>query len=129
MKIASQVPAIFLRFFFVSYACAAQSIHVDITPGHATNHFVPNQALGAGVDRIPQEAIDKDLVRPALDRALSSGWQPAKIPVALLYDTPDDAAAEMANLQKRGYPVSYVEMGEAADGQYMLPEDDAALFR
>ena len=49
---------------------------MDITPAHATNHFAPNQALGAGVDRIAQEAIDKDLVQPALDRALSSGWQP-----------------------------------------------------
>ena len=53
---------------------------------------------------------------------------PAMIPVALLYDTPDNAAAEMAYLQKRGYPVSYVEMGEEADGQYMLPEDYAALY-
>jgi hypothetical protein len=53
---------------------------------------------------------------------------PAMIPVALLYDTPDNAAAEMTYLQKRGYPVSYVEMGEEADGQYMLPEDYAALY-
>jgi hypothetical protein len=53
---------------------------------------------------------------------------PAMIPVALLYDTPDNAAAEMAYLQKRGYPISYVEMGEEADGQYMLPEDYAALY-
>jgi len=53
---------------------------------------------------------------------------PAMIPVALLYDTPDNAAAEIAYLQKRGYPVSYIEMGEEADGQYMLPEDYAALY-
>jgi hypothetical protein len=53
---------------------------------------------------------------------------PAMIPVALLYDTPDNAAAELTYLQKRGYPVSYVEMGEEADGQYMLPEDYAALY-
>jgi hypothetical protein len=53
---------------------------------------------------------------------------PAMIPVALLYDTPDNAAAEVAYLQKRGYSVSYIEMGEEADGQYMLPEDYAALY-
>jgi hypothetical protein len=53
---------------------------------------------------------------------------PAMIPVALLYDTPDNAVAEAAYLQKRGYPVSYIEMGEEADGQYMLPEDYAALY-
>ncbi len=53
---------------------------------------------------------------------------PAMVPVALLYDTPDNAAAEIAYLKKRGYPISYVEMGEEADGQYMLPEDYAALY-
>jgi hypothetical protein len=53
---------------------------------------------------------------------------PAMIPVAMLYDTPDNAEAEIAYLKKRGYPISYVEMGEEADGQYMLPEDYAALY-
>jgi hypothetical protein len=53
---------------------------------------------------------------------------PAMIPVALLYDTPDNAAAEIAYIKARGYPISYVEMGEEADGQYMLPEDYAALY-
>ena len=53
---------------------------------------------------------------------------PAMIPVAMLYDTPDNAASEIAYLKKRGYPISYVEMGEEADGQYMLPEDYAALY-
>ncbi|MGA8430609.1 MAG: discoidin domain-containing protein [Candidatus Sulfotelmatobacter sp.] len=53
---------------------------------------------------------------------------PAMIPVAMLYDTPDNAAAEIAYIEKRRYPISYVEMGEEADGQYMLPEDYAALY-
>jgi hypothetical protein len=53
---------------------------------------------------------------------------PAMIPVAMLYDNPDNAAAEIAYLKKRGYPISYVEMGEEADGQDMLPEDYAALY-
>ncbi len=53
---------------------------------------------------------------------------PAMVPAAMLYDTPDNAAAEIAYLKKRGYPISYVEMGEEADGQYMLPEDYAALY-
>lgn len=53
---------------------------------------------------------------------------PAMIPIAMLYDTPDNAAAEIAYIEKRGYPISYVEMGEEADGQYMLPEDYAALY-
>ena len=54
--------------------------------------------------------------------------QPAMVPVALLYETPENAAAEIAYLKKRSYPISYVEIGEEADGQYMLPEDYAALY-
>jgi len=53
---------------------------------------------------------------------------PAMIPVAVIYSTPEDAAAEIAYVEKRGYPVACVEMGEEADGQYMLPEDYAALY-
>lgn len=53
---------------------------------------------------------------------------PAVMPVAVMYDNPDNAAAEMAYLKKRGYPVSYVEIGEEADGQYTMPEDYAALY-
>ena len=53
---------------------------------------------------------------------------PAMIPVALIYDTPENAVAEIAYLEKRHYPISYVEMGEEADGQFMLPEDYAALY-
>ena len=53
---------------------------------------------------------------------------PAMIPVALLYDTPDNAVAEIAYIENRHYPISYVEMGEEADGQFMLPEDYAALY-
>ena len=53
---------------------------------------------------------------------------PAMVPVAMLYGTPEDAAAEIAYLKERGYPVSYVEMGEEPDGQYCQPEDYAALY-
>ena len=53
---------------------------------------------------------------------------PAMVPVAMLYDTPENAVAEIAYIENRHYPISYVEMGEEADGQYMLPEDYAALY-
>ncbi len=46
---------------------------------------------------------------------------PAMIPVSMLYGTPDDAAAEIAYVKQRGYPISYIEMGEEPDGQNMLP--------
>jgi hypothetical protein len=66
-----------------------------------------------------------------LDLFYNSGYTrglPAMIPIAMLYGTPEDSAAEIAYLEKREYPISYVEMGEEPDGQYMLPEDYAALY-
>src|SRR5208282_5113925 len=54
----------------------AQTIRVDATPSHATNHFRPNETLGAGIDRIPSEAVDTGLTQPNLARAMASGWQP-----------------------------------------------------
>jgi hypothetical protein len=62
--------------FFTTAMAAAQTIQVDIAPGHATNHFVPNQTLGAGVDRIPVAAIDKDLEPASLEKVFEAGWQP-----------------------------------------------------
>jgi F5/8 type C domain len=53
---------------------------------------------------------------------------PAMIPVAVLYSTPEDAAAELAYLEARHYLISFVEMGEEPDGQYVSPEDYAALY-
>jgi hypothetical protein len=44
---------------------------------------------------------------------------PAMIPIAMLYGIPEDAAAQIAYVEKRGYPNSYVEMGEEPDGQKM----------
>ena len=53
---------------------------------------------------------------------------PAMIPVTLLYGTPDDAAAQIAYIERRGYPIGYVEMGEEPDGKHAMPEDYAALY-
>jgi hypothetical protein len=53
---------------------------------------------------------------------------PAMIPVAMLYDIPENAVAEIQYLEKRGYPISYIEMGEEPDGKHTLPEDYAALY-
>jgi hypothetical protein len=53
---------------------------------------------------------------------------PAMIPVTMLYGTPDDAAAQIAYIEKRGYPIAYIEMGEEPDGKHAMPEDYAALY-
>ncbi|MGA7514893.1 MAG: discoidin domain-containing protein [Candidatus Sulfotelmatobacter sp.] len=69
--------------------------------------------------------------QPGFDLFFTSGITrglPAIVPVAMLYSTPEDAAAQMAYIKARGYPVSYIEMGEEPDGQYMQPEDYATLY-
>jgi len=78
---------------------------------------------------IPDRMESGDQV--GLDLFFTSGITrglPAMVPVSLLYGTPEDAAAQIAYLKKRGYPISYVEMGEEPDGQYMAPEDYATLY-
>jgi hypothetical protein len=69
--------------------------------------------------------------QPGFDLFFTSGITrglPAVVPVAMLYGTPEDSAAQMTYLKKRGYPISYIEMGEEPDGQYMLPEDYGSLY-
>src|SRR6202044_2098124 len=66
--------ALVLGCFSLANTVAAQVIDIDTS--HPTNHFVPRETLGAGVDRIGVEAIDKDLLQPTLEKTLASGWQP-----------------------------------------------------
>lgn len=53
---------------------------------------------------------------------------PAMVPVTMLYGTPEDAAAQIAYIEKRGYNLGYVEMGEEPDGKHAMPEDYGALY-
>jgi hypothetical protein len=53
---------------------------------------------------------------------------PAMVPLTLLYSTPEDAAAQIAYIEKRGYPLGYIEVGEEPDGKHAMPEDYAALY-
>jgi hypothetical protein len=62
---------------FLFAVCAqAQTIQVDVTPSHMRKSFVPNQALGAGIDRISQQMIDATFVKPVVDKVLTAGWGP-----------------------------------------------------
>ncbi len=81
MRVMNKLAAAFVWSFIpvlilMVMESAAQTIQVDITPGHSANHFRPNETLGAGIDRIPAEAIDSGLTQPNLGRAMASGWQP-----------------------------------------------------
>jgi F5/8 type C domain len=75
--------------------------------------------------------LDTHSIQTGFDLFFGSGYTnhfPAMIPVSMVYGSPEDSAAELSYLRKRGYPISYVEMGEEPDGQFMLPEDYAALY-
>jgi hypothetical protein len=78
---------------------------------------------------------DKDIVagriQTGFDLFFKSGYTnhlPAMIPVAMFYTTPEDSAAQLSYIEKRGYAVGYVEMSEEPDGNNMLPEDYGALY-
>jgi hypothetical protein len=73
----------------------------------------------------------RDQEQPGLDIVFQSGVTqgiPATVPIPMMYSTPDNAAAEIRYLEKRGYAIARVEMGEEPDGQFVTPEDDAALY-
>jgi hypothetical protein len=75
--------------------------------------------------------IDREMEQPGLDRIVASGLTrglPMLTPVALLYGTPDDAAAEIRFLRKRKYNVTQIEMSEEPDGQLCSPEIYAELY-
>src|SRR5205809_965413 len=75
--------------------------------------------------------IDYDVEQPGLDFVLTSELSnhlPVLIPVGVLYDTPENAAAEVNYLLKREYPLEGIELGEEPDGQWVAPEDYAALY-
>ena len=115
---------LFLSVALASITTSAQQITIDITPGHDTNRFIPNQTLGAGVDRIPRVAIDKDLVEPNLGRALSSGWQPVtyrqntELAVEAWHWNPAGTWSEPG---EKGYFTSSTELGEPIRYSYGYP--------
>lgn len=74
---------------------------------------------------------DPELEQAGIDRVFASGLNhglPVMMPTGLLFDTPENAAAELRYIAARGYPVRQVELGEEPDGQYGDPADYAALY-
>ena len=78
-------------------------------------------------------ATDRDprTEQPGFDLVLRSGLTnglPVMFPVGVLYDTPENAAAEIAFLKSRGHAGSRIELGEEPDGQGIDPRDYGALY-
>jgi len=77
------------------------------------------------------EDIDYKIEQPGIDficRSTLTNELPVLVPVGVLYDTPDNAAAEISYLLKRQYSLEGIELGEEPDGQWASPEDYAALY-
>jgi F5/8 type C domain len=77
------------------------------------------------------EDIDHKIEQPGLDfilrSALTNGL-PVLVPVGVLYDTPENATAEIEYVLRRNYDLEGIELGEEPDGQWASPEDYAALY-
>jgi hypothetical protein len=77
------------------------------------------------------EDIDYRTEQPGLDFILQNkltNHLPVLVPVGVLYDTPENAVAEIEYLLARKYSLEGVELGEEPDGQWASPEDYAALY-
>ena len=86
----------------------------------ATSSTYCSSSIDPSAFRLPMSSAGGRYEHTGFDLFFSSGLTnnlPAMIPVTLLYGTPDDAAAEIAYVEKRGYPVAYIEMGEEPDGK------------
>ena len=86
----------------------------SVDPWHTENDLLSRHQAQVGFDLFYTSGITHGL--------------PAMIPIAMLYGQPEDAAAQIQYIEARHYPISYIEMGEEADGQYTSPEDYGALY-
>ncbi len=77
------------------------------------------------------EDLDLNAEQVGIDRFFASGisaGQPALMPAALFYDTPENVLAMVHYLRAKNYPVDEFEMGEEPEGQLISPVDYAALY-
>jgi hypothetical protein len=119
-----------VREISVGMTDSEQRFHDEIR--HARNNAAQTPIYVSSTDPW-HRAKDKDSMveQAGFDRIFKSGLtnqMPMLTPVALLYDTPENAAAELRYLKDSGYPVSRMELGEEPDGQFTTPEDYGALY-
>ena len=99
---------------------------------HSRKHSSQTEIVVSSTDPWHTAAdLDHRTEQPSFDRVVASGLtngRPMLVPVGVLYNTPENASAEIKYLLARGYPITQVEVGEEPDGQYATPEDYGALF-
>jgi hypothetical protein len=99
---------------------------------HAANRHLQTMIYVSSTDPWHRaEDIDFSIEQPGLDFILRSKLTnnlPVLVPVGVLYDTPENAVAEINYLLRRSYRLEGIESGEEPDGQWASPEDYAALY-
>ena len=99
--------------------------HAASHAGQTFTHVSSTDPWHRAIDR------DPDLEQVGVDRIFRSGLGnglPIMMPVGVLFDTPDNAAALIRYLTRRGYPLERIELGEEPDGQYGDAADYGALY-
>ncbi len=109
----------------------AQNQFVDLILHDNSGSQTPTYCSSVDPWHAPFGIARDDGEQPGFDLVYASGITrglPMTVPVAMLYDNPDNAAAEIAYLDSHSYAINYVELGEEPDGQFIVPEDEAALY-
>ena len=74
---------------------------------------------------------DRETEQPGIDLMFSSGITrglPMLTALGVLYDTPANAAGLLRYARRRHYAIPRIELGEEPDGQFVSPDDFAALY-
>ncbi len=118
-----------LREIYVGSIDKTGAFHDEIK--HASDH-TQTVVFVSSTDPWHRAAdLDRGTEQPGFDRVWETGLThglPVLIATGLLYDTPDNAAAEIKYLKARHFPLQRIELGEEPDGQYVSPEDYGALY-
>jgi hypothetical protein len=98
---------------------------------HAPNAKAQTHAYVSSTDPWHRASdLDPTVEQPGLDWLFRSPWgRRVMVPVGVLYDTPENAAALVRYARARGYPLREVELGEEPEQQYGDPRDFAFLYR
>src|SRR5215471_17963331 len=94
----------------------AQTVRVDVTPGHIINSFDPDSALGSSIDVLSRTDINRVYTPHIIQEALSAGWGPityrnnTELRMAAWHWTENGAWSDPAT--KSGYFTSSSELKE-----------------
>jgi hypothetical protein len=82
----------------------------------------------------PSDLYEQAGHQVGFDLFFTSGYTrglPAMVPIAMLYGTPEDAAAQISYLEKPSYPISHIEAWGGADCSVLVscPNPKSGIYR